>query len=88
MMLLAFGIQLLMFATPVIYPVSSLPEKYKGFILANPLSHVVESFRFAYLGSGSFSWLNLGYSLLFGIAVLIIGIVVFNKVEKSFTDVN
>lgn len=84
--LLTFGVQLLMFATPVIYPLSSIPEKYKWLILANPMSSVVETFRFAYLGSGSFSWAHLGYSFGFAIVVLLLGTIVFNKVEKSFTD--
>ncbi|GAB3317683.1 ABC transporter permease [Hymenobacter humi] len=85
-MLLTFGIQLLMYATPVIYPLSQLPLKYKAFVLVNPLSSVVETFRYAFLGSGMFSWLALGYSTAFTLVVLLVGTVVFNKVEKSFTD--
>lgn len=85
-MLLAFGVQLLMYATPVIYPVSSIPEKYQWIIMANPVSSIVETFRYAFLGSGNFSWGGLAYSALFTIVILFAGIVVFNKVEKSFTD--
>ncbi len=85
-MLLAFGVQLLMYATPVIYPVSSIPEKYRWIIMANPVSSIVETFRYAFLGSGSFSWGSLLYSVLFTTVILFTGIVVFNKVEKSFTD--
>ena len=85
-MLLAFGVQLLMYATPVIYPLSSLPEKYKWLILANPMSAVVESFRYAFLGSGTFRWEYLGYSALVTALILVVGTVIFNKVEKSFTD--
>lgn len=85
-MLLAFGVQLLMYATPVIYPASSIPEKYRWIIMANPVSSIVETFRFAFLGSGSFSWGGLLYSAVFTIVILFSGIVVFNKVEKSFTD--
>lgn len=85
-MLLTFGIQLLMYATPVIYPLSSIPAKYKWLILANPMSAVVETFRYAFLGSGSFSWAYLGYSAGFTAIILFIGTVIFNKVEKSFTD--
>jgi lipopolysaccharide transport system permease protein len=84
--LLTFGVQLLMFATPVIYPLSSIPEKYKWLIIANPMSSIVETFRYAFLGSGSFHWAYLIYSFVFTIVVLIIGTIVFNKVEKSFTD--
>ena len=85
-MLLTFGVQLLMYATPVIYPLSQLPVKYKWLVLANPLSAVVETFRYAFLGSGTFSWLSLAYSAAVAVAVLLVGTVVFNKVEKSFTD--
>lgn len=85
-LLLAFSIQLLMFATPVIYPLSSIPEKYKGIIAANPMTPIVETFRFAFLGSGSFSWASLGYSAGITIVLLIVGTIVFNKVEKSFMD--
>lgn len=85
-MLLTFGVQLLMYATPVIYPLSQLPVKYKAFIIANPLSPIVETFRFAFLGSGSFSWLYLGYSTAITMVILLVGTLIFNKVEKSFTD--
>lgn len=85
-MLLAFGVQLLMYATPVIYPLSRLPLKYKALILANPLSSIVETFRFAFLGTGTFSWLYLGYSAAVTLVILFIGTVIFNRVEKSFTD--
>lgn len=84
--LLTFGVQLLMYATPIIYPLSSLSDKYKWIILANPMTPVVETFRFAFLGSGSFSWLYLGYSVIITIVILLLGTIVFNKVEKSFTD--
>ena len=85
-MLLTFGVQLLMYATPVIYPLSKLPVKYKVFILANPLSSIVETFRYAFLGSGTFSWGALGYSTAVTLVLLVLGTVIFNKVEKSFTD--
>lgn len=85
-MLLTFGIQLLMYATPVIYPLSSLPEKYRWLVLANPMSAVVESFRYAFLGAGTFRWEYLGYSALATAIILAMGTLIFNKVEKSFTD--
>jgi lipopolysaccharide transport system permease protein len=84
--LLTFGVQLLMYATPVIYPLSSLSLKYRWLILANPMTSIVETFRYAFLGSGTFSWANLGYSLLTSILILLAGAIVFNKVEKNFTD--
>jgi lipopolysaccharide transport system permease protein len=85
-MLLTFGIQLLMYAAPIIYPLSSVPTKYKWVILANPMSSIVETFRYAFLGSGTFSWLDLGYSVVATLVILFFGTVIFNKVEKSFTD--
>jgi lipopolysaccharide transport system permease protein len=84
--LLTFGIQLLMFATPVIYPISSVPEKFQWIILANPMSSIIETFRYGFLGSGTFSWMHLGYSAGMTVLLLFIGTVVFNRVEKSFTD--
>jgi lipopolysaccharide transport system permease protein len=85
-MLLTFGIQLFMYATPVIYPLSTISAKYKWLIMANPMSAVVETFRYAFLGLGTFRWQYLGYSALATIVILAIGTVIFNKVEKSFTD--
>ena len=84
--LVTFGVTLLMYATPVIYPVSSLASKYKVIVMANPLSAIVETFRYAWLGSGTFSWGALLYSFTFMFLLLSIGIVVFNKVEKTFMD--
>jgi lipopolysaccharide transport system permease protein len=84
--LLSFGIQLLMYATPVIYPLGSIPDQYKTYILLNPLSAVIETFRFGYLGTGTFSWSALGYSAIFMVLLLLSGITIFNKVERSFMD--
>jgi len=84
--LVSFGVTLLMYATPVIYPIAFLPEKYKTIAMANPLSGVVETFRYSWLGSGTFSWGLLGYSFCFMIALLFCGIIIFNKVEKNFMD--
>ena len=84
--LLTFGIQLLMFATPVVYPLSLAPEKYKWLILANPFTAIIETFRYGFLGQGEFSWVYLAYSAISTIIILIIGVVIFNKYEKSFMD--
>jgi lipopolysaccharide transport system permease protein len=80
-----------MYATPVIYPLSSITGQFRGLpykwlILANPMSAIVETFRYAFLGSGFFSWAALSYSASFTIIMLFIGTIIFNKVEKSFTD--
>lgn len=84
--LVSFGVQLLMYATPVIYPLSSAPEKYKWLILANPMTSIIETFRYAFLGAGSFNIYYLLYSTVFMIVVLTVGIIVFNRVEKNFID--
>lgn len=84
--LLTFGIQLFMYVTPVVYPVSALPEKYRFFLYFNPLSPIFECFRYAFLGSGSFDLLNLMWSAVFILVILIAGTVIFNRVEKSFMD--
>lgn len=84
--LLSFGVQLLMYATPVIYSMSSLPAKYAWLIKVNPLSAIVETFRYAFTGSGFFSWYSLAYSSVWAIVLLALGTLVFNKVEKSFMD--
>lgn len=84
--LLTFGVQLLMYATPVIYPLSSISSKYKWLIMANPMSAVIETFRYAFLGTGSFSWAALAYSGGFMLIIMALGTIIFNKVEKSFMD--
>ena len=84
--LLTFGVQLFMYATPVIYPISSLAAKYKPLVMANPISSVVETFRYAYLGTGTFSWGALLYSTVFMLILLFSGTLIFNKVEKNFMD--
>ncbi|MFN3998526.1 ABC transporter permease [Algoriphagus sp.] len=84
--LIAFGVQLLMYATPVIYPMSSISEKYQLFLWLNPLTSIVESFKYAFLGSGVLSWIWLGYSFLFTSVLLFLGALTFNKIEKSFVD--
>ncbi|UYZ57459.1 ABC transporter permease [Hymenobacter latericus] len=85
-MLLGFGVQLFMYATPVIYPLSRVPAKYQWVIMANPVSAIVETFRYGFLGAGTFSWVHLAYSAAVTVLILLVGTVVFNKVEKSFTD--
>ena len=88
--LITFAIQLWMYATPVIYPLSVMEGNYKKYIWmiqANPLTAVLETFKYGFLGQGSFSWLALVYSLTFSIVTLVLGTIIFNKVERSFMDV-
>ena len=84
--LISFGIQLGMYATPIIIPLSALSKKYRTFFLANPLTSLVEAFRKVYLGTGELSVLGLLYSFCFMVVILLLGIVLFNKVEKTFMD--
>ena len=84
--LVSFGMQLLMYATTVIYPLSSAPEKYKWLIKANPMTGIIETFRYGFLGTGSFTWGLLGYSSLVSVILLVAGMIVFTKVEKNFVD--
>lgn len=83
--LIGFGIQLMMYATPVVYPLS-IAGKYKWLLLLNPMTGIIEIFKYGFLGVGEFSWLYLGYSFGFTVVLLLVGIVVFHKVEKSFID--
>ena len=84
--LLTFGVQLFMYITPVVYPISALPEKFRFLVYMNPLSSIFECFRYAFLGSGSFDLMNILWSSIFIVFILILGTVIFNKVEKSFMD--
>jgi len=84
--LVQFGVQLLMYATPVIYPVSSIPERFQWIILANPMTSIVEAFRYAFLGAGSVDRMQLLYSFGFMVVIVVIGITIFNRVEQTFMD--
>jgi lipopolysaccharide transport system permease protein len=88
--LITFAIQLWMYATPIIYPLSVMQghyEKYMWLIKANPITAVVETFKYGFLGHGTFSWSALIYSFSFMVIVLFAGIIIFNRVERSFMDV-
>ncbi|MEO6454497.1 MAG: ABC transporter permease [Ginsengibacter sp.] len=85
--LVGFAIQLLMYATPIAYPLSYLQNKnYASWIAWNPLTPVVEAFRYALFGKGTFTINSLLYSALFIVITLIAGLLLFNKVEKTFMD--
>lgn len=85
-----FVTYLWMYATPIIYPLSAVPEsynKYKWIIELNPMTSIVETTRYAFMGEGAFSWASLGYSFGVTVVVVIIGTWMFNKIERSFIDV-
>jgi len=84
--LFTFIVQLWMYATPIIYPLSTMSPR-KQFIMAlNPVTSIVETFKYGTMGVGTFSWIQLGYSFGFMVVLLAVGIVVFNKVQRSFMD--
>ncbi len=84
--LVSFGVSLLMYITPVVYPISQVPESFRWAMLINPVAPIVEGYRYAFLGCGSFHWIPWFISL--GVTALIVffGVVVFNKVERTFID--
>ena len=85
--LFTFIVQLWMYATPIVYPMSMVPEgKLRILIMANPMTSIIETFKYATLGQGYFSWFALAYSFVFMSIILVLGIVVFNKVQRSFMD--
>lgn len=85
--LFTFIVQLWMYATPIVYPISMVTnDTLRTIIMANPMTSIIEAFKYATLGQGYFSWFALGYSFAFMTILLIFGVVVFNKVQRSFMD--
>jgi len=84
--LVGFGVSLWMYGTPVIYPVSSIPEQWRWVADVNPVTPIIETFRAGFLGAGDASWPRLAYSAGFMVVVIFIGVVIFNRVEKTFID--
>ena len=84
--LVSFGVSLLMYITPVVYPISKVPENFRWLLLLNPVAPIVETYRHAFLGCGSFVWPFLLISLAVTAGLLFWGVLVFNKVEKNFID--
>lgn len=87
--LVSFGVQLLMYGTTVIYPLSQVKQKYPDMsylVELNPMTGIIEAFRYAFLGKGEFTFSSIGYSTVITIAILFLGIIIFNKTEKNFVD--
>jgi lipopolysaccharide transport system permease protein len=84
--LITFGVQLMMYATTVIYPLSAAPAKYKWLIELNPMTGIIEAFRFGFLGQGELTFSSFGYSVAFTLIVLVFGVIIFNQTEKTFVD--
>lgn len=81
-----FGVQLLMYASPVIYPTSAVPEKYQWIIRLNPLAPLLESFRHGFLGGAAVDPVYLVYSAVALVVLLVLGLVLFSRVERTFMD--
>lgn len=84
--LVTFGIQLFMYATPVIYPLSAAPEKYCDLISLNPLTPIFEAFKYSCMGCGSLDWGGLLYSTVFMCITLFVSVIIFSRVERNFMD--
>ena len=85
-MVVGIAMTLLMYATPIMYPMSAIPQIYKPYLDLNPISPIIEVFRYVFTGTGVFTGLQLIYSFFFGLIVLIVGVFVFNRTEKTFMD--
>lgn len=84
--LLQFGVQLWMYISPVIYPLNSIPPERKWIVLLNPMTSIIEAFKFSIIGHGFFSWAALLYSTVFMLILLFLGTILFNKIERGFMD--
>ncbi len=84
--LVAFAVQLFMYATPIAYPISAIPEKYKYIILSNPMTPIITGFRYSLLGSGTYDIYQFLNSMLIILIIFLFGIIIFNRVEKTFLD--
>lgn len=85
-MLVSFGVQLWMYATPIAYSLAEVPEKWQNIYMLNPVTPVIEAFRYAFLGAGTFSIKYYIISWASTLVVLLVGILLFNRVEKTFMD--
>lgn len=85
--LFTFVVQLWMYGTPIVYPLSMVTnETLRTLMLINPVTSIIEAFKYSTLGQGFFSWTALGYSFAFMCVLLVLGVVVFNRVQRSFMD--
>ena len=84
--LVGFGVQLLMYATPVIYPISLISKDKQTWLWLNPLTSLFEAFKYGFLGKGVINYFWLGYSVMFTTLLLFAGLYIFNRVEKKFID--
>ena len=84
--LVGFGMQLWMYASPIVYPMSQVPTKWQWVYILNPVAAIIEAFRHAFLGTGSVNLWHLGVSAGITLILLVMGIITFSRVEKTFMD--
>lgn len=84
--LIQFGVQLWMYATPIIYPVSLLEGNAKTLIMLNPMTSIVETFKYSFFGTGTLDWFYLTYTIIVSLLIFLIGLLIFNKTEQNFMD--
>ncbi len=84
--LLSFGVQLYMYATPIIYPLSAIPIRYRWLLALNPMTSILETFKYGLLGQATFDWSHLAYSFAFMCVLLLAGMILFNHMQKNFMD--
>lgn len=84
--LVTFGVQLWMYGSAIIFPVSSIPQRWGEILMLNPVVPIVEAFRYAFTGNGTFSIFYLGISIVVTLIILLGGVIIFNRVEKTFMD--
>ncbi len=84
--LIGFGVQLAMYATPIIYPMSTLSDRVRSILWYNPIAHLVETFKYGFLGSGAATYAGLAYATAFTCFVLFLGVLIFNRTERTFMD--
>jgi len=84
--LIKFGIQLAMYGSSVIYPLSEIPEQYQTLVMLNPMVGIIETFKYMFFSVGTFSWGMISYSFVFSLIIFVLGLAIFNKTEKNFMD--
>ncbi|MFZ5754575.1 MAG: ABC transporter permease, partial [Bacillota bacterium] len=84
--LVGFGVQLWMYATPIVYPLSQVPERWRWLYSFNPMTVVIETFRYAFLGMGTIQLWQIGFSVMITTFIFLAGLVLFGRVEKTFMD--
>lgn len=84
--LVNFGVTLWMYITPIVYPISQVPESFRNIMMLNPVAPIIETLRYGFLGCGQIEWKYLSISIVATAVILIIGVILFNQVEKDFID--